>query len=237
MISGRETGQMMPSTHHSFYPSLSMWHNSAFPQVPSTASPASNYKLEATNYKLEASNTSQLSSTMFQPSLTPTSTGTASPPASRNYQEETASSAHVGVASNASSLSPDHHAHYGYPPTPPKEVKAEENSYLFSSSALSGSALNPMENYMTASHAKRPEQGSDTYSLPSPTSTATPTTTPTSGSSAYEMAPFGHSGTFCNFSGIKKQSASKSKNSNAAAAGTFIFLFYFVYKPKYLKKV
>jgi len=212
---GRETGQMMPSTHHSFYPSLSMWHNSAFPQVPSTAPPASNYKLEASNYKLEASNTSQLSSTMFQPSLTPTSTGTASPPVSRNYQEETASSAHVGVASNAGSLSPDHHAHYGYPPTPPKEVKAEENSYLFSSSALSGGALNPMENYMTASHAKRPEQGSDTYSLPSPTSTATPTTTPTS---AYEMAPFGHSGTFCNFSGIKKQPASKSKNSNAAAA-------------------
>ena len=204
-----------------------MWHNSAFPQVPSTASapPASNYKLEASNYKLEASNNSQLSSTMFQPSLTPTSTGTASPPVSRNYQEE---NAHLGVASNAGSLSPDHHAHYGYPPTPPKEVKAEENSYLFSSSALSGgAALNPMENYMTATHSKRPEQGSDTYSLPSPTSTATPTTTPTSGSSAYEMAPFGHSGTFCNFSGIKKQSASKSKNSNAAAAGTFIFLFIF----------
>ena len=80
-----------------------MWHNSAFPQVPSTAPPASNYKLEATNYKLEASNTSQISSTMFQPSLTPTSTGTASPPASRNYTEETASSAHVGVASNARS--------------------------------------------------------------------------------------------------------------------------------------
>ena len=199
---------MMPSAHHSFYPSLSMWHNSAFPQVSAPISAP-----------VSASN-SQLTPSMFQPSLTPTSTGTASPPVSRSYEET--SSTPVGVATSNGSLSPDSHAHYGYPPTPPKEVKAEES--YFGSSALSG---HTMENYMPSHPLKRPEPGSDTYSLPSPTSSATPTSgTPTSATSSYDMATPFHNGGFCNFSGIKKP-ASKSKNSNAAA-GMFIS-FYFVF--------
>ena len=196
---------MMASNPHSFYPYLSTWHNSAFP----TPAPASTSPLSATT-------NSQLTPSMFQPALTPTS-GSSSPPASRNYEEPSNT---VGVATNGS-VSPDHHAHYGYPPTPPKDIKAEENYY--STSGLSGS-MSITENYLTAGHTiKRPEQGSDTYSLPSPSSTATPTATPTS-SASYEMTPF--SGAFSNFSGIKK-SASKSKNSNAAT-GMFYFRFYFV---------
>ena len=56
------------------------------------------------------------------PAITPTSSTSApSPPTSRDYE----------VAGNAS---PDN---YGYPPTPPKEVKVEESSYPNSSSAIS----------------------------------------------------------------------------------------------------
>merc|ERR1712223_1774140 len=176
-------GQMMHSSHHSLYPSLSVW-NPTFPSA-----------------------NSQLSSAMCQPSLTPNS-GTTSPP-TRSYEETTS----TGNVANNGSMSPEHQAPYGYPPTPPKDIKAEDT--YFSGSAISGALTTTSmgENYMAA-HAKRPEQGSDTYSLPSPTSTATPTTTPTS--SAYDMTPY--HGTFCNFSGIKK-SASKSKHSNAATEG------------------
>ena len=179
---------MMHSSH--LYPSLSMWNSTAFPSA-----------------------NSQLSTAMCQPSLTPNS-GTTSPP-TRSYEETTS----TGNLANNGSMSPEHQAPYGYPPTPPKEVKAEDTYFSSTGSAISGAlTTTPIgENYM-ATHAKRPEQGSDTYSLPSPTSTATPTTTPTS--SSYDMTPYG---TFCNFSGIKK-SASKGKPSNAAT-GTFLFCF------------
>lgn len=90
----------------------------------------------------------QNSASAAAPALTPTSSS-ASPPTSRPYEI---------TDGNAS---PEHQmtSSYGYPPTPPKEVKAEDN--YFSGSGVSGG------------------QASDTYSLPSPS--ATPT------SSSYDM--------------------------------------------------
>merc|ERR1712223_721964 len=120
-------GQMMHSSHHSLYPSLSVW-NPTFPSA-----------------------NSQLSSAMCQPSLTPNS-GTTSPP-TRSYEETTS----TGNVANNGSMSPEHQAPYGYPPTPPKDIKAEDT--YFSGSAISGALTTTSigENYMAA-HAKRPEQ-------------------------------------------------------------------------------
>merc|ERR1711935_1147692 len=73
---GRKTDQMIASNPHSFYPYLSTWHNSAFPSSVVGSNPAAS--------SLTATINSQLTSSMFQPALTPTS-GSSSPPASRNY--------------------------------------------------------------------------------------------------------------------------------------------------------
>ena len=106
--------------------------------------------------------------------LTPTPSSASSPPTNRSYEPST---------------TPEHthQSNYGYPPTPPKEVKAEESYFNGASSSLGG--LGAAESY------NRHEQGSDTYSLPSPSAT------PTSYDGMY--------GAFA------KNSGSKNKNPNA----------------------
>ena len=97
--------------------------------------------------------------------VTPTSSCTSapSPPTSRGYEGATSSS------------SPDH---YGYPPTPPKEVKLED--------AYPGSALSIAEMYPThTSTIKRPE-GSESY-----TSSACSSITPASFQSSNHSAALG----------------------------------------------
>lgn len=102
---------------------------------------------------------------------------------------------------------------YGYPPTPPKDVKAEENSCYFSGgSAISGgttSSVDPLSlNHHLYSTTKRPE-GSENYSasIPSPASSATP--------SVYDIATPLYGGYT---EGLKKAATSaaapKSKNSS-----------------------
>lgn len=94
--------------------------------------------------------------------VTPTSScaSAPSPPTSRGYE---------GPTTTSSSASPDH---YGYPPTPPKEVKLEDALYP-GSSALS---IAEMYNHPTST-IKRPE-GSESYTSSAACSTSI--TSPTS---------------------------------------------------------
>ena len=130
-------------------------------------------------------NPSSISPTMTSTSTLPSST---SPPISKGYETAV-------PTTSTGSISPDPHMQYGYPPTPPKEVKAEE-SYFSGTSGSSGL-------FSTADHVpKRPEQGSDTYSLPSPASSATP--------SIYDSATPLYAGYSAE---LKKSSKSSGKNS------------------------
>ena len=114
------------------------------------------------------------------PAITPTSSTSApSPPTSRDYETGNAS--------------PDN---YGYPPTPPKEVKVEE-SYP-NSSAISGGEM----------YKSRPE-GSQSY---------TSSTSPTFQSSSDLSSPFYGSYSTTGISSFEKsslKSSSKSKNNQS----------------------
>ena len=138
------------------------------------------------------------------PAVTPTSSTTSapSPPTSRGYE-------------GASSSSPDL---YGYPPTPPKEVKTEES--------YPGSAISALDMY---SSKPRPEGSESTYTS---TTSTTPIsmTTPTFQSSDLGSPLYGSYSTTGIFE--KSQKSTKSKcNQNGKLFNknkTCLFLWWWI---------